>query len=410
MSDGKSYKILIADDEISVLNPLGLMLGELGYICETAANGLEAVEKARAGRPDIILLDLNMPVMDGFEACRSLKSGPETANIPIIVLTGDTSRESMTKAFDAGARDYITKPFSEREFEVKLQNHIKAKENEDLLREQNIKLEKSNRELQEMLKLRSDLEEDLVLYHEQLEREINDRVMQRMAATAHSTLMEATAHIGLQGKKTKELQDALKDKETLLKEVHHRVKNNLQIISSLLSLQMNTIDDMKVMNIFRDSVNRIRSMALVHEKLYQSSDISKLDVGDYFNDLAADILQSYELRSYEGARITLDIGVDTLDIDLMIPCGLVVCELVSNAIKHAFPDHRKGELHIGFNHTQEGKFLLVVSDNGVGMPEDSAIKEKRSLGWQLVQDLVKRKLHGTIEVDRNKGTKFTITF
>jgi two-component sensor histidine kinase len=231
-----------------------------------------------------------------------------------------------------------------------------------------------------------------------------------MAATAHSTLMEATAHIGLQGKKTKELQDALKDKETLLKEVHHRVKNNLQIISSLLSLQMNTIDDMKVMNIFRDSVNRIRSMALVHEKLYQSSDISKLDVGDYFNDLAADILQSYELRSYEGARITLDIGVDTLDIDLMIPCGLVVCDLVSNAIKHAFPDHRKGELHIGFNHTQEGKFLLVVSDNGVGMPEDSAIKEKRSLGWQLVQDLVKRKLHGTIEVDRNKGTKFTITF
>ncbi|MBC8228587.1 PAS domain S-box protein [bacterium] len=203
-----------------------------------------------------------------------------------------------------------------------------------------------------------------------------------------------------------QIQASLQEKEVLLKEVHHRVKNNMQIISSLLSLQGESIEDEQVLDIFKVSQNRIKSMALVHERLYQSQNLAKVDFASYIKDLASRLFRSYET----SGRIALSMDVPDvfLSIDNAIPCGLILNELVSNSLKHAFPEGRDGEINITLR-PYEGKFELVVSDNGVGIPEDLDIKNTESLGFRLVTSLVSQ-LDGEIELSRADGTEFRLTF
>ncbi|MBF0564605.1 MAG: PAS domain S-box protein [Nitrospirae bacterium] len=201
----------------------------------------------------------------------------------------------------------------------------------------------------------------------------------------------------------------VKDLNILLKEIHHRVKNNLQIISSLLSLQADRISDTNFQNIFKDSQNRIKTMALVHEKLYRSSNLAEIDVAEYIQDLSSELFYSY--NAYPDAiELRFDIGVVSIDVDLIITCGLVINELLSNALKYAFPIGIKGRITISFNRTPDDKYMLIVSDDGVGIPEQCDIKNTESLGLQLVNDLITRKLKGKIELDRTVGTKFTMIF
>ena len=251
---------------------------------------------------------------------------------------------------------------------------------------------------------RKEFQEDLVLYNEQLQKVIDDRTKDLSELNKQLTLEIQTR------KDTEKLILAsLKDKEILLKEVHHRVKNNLQIISSLLSLQTDSLNSNNFQNVFRDSLNSIRSMALIHEKLYQSADMSQLDVLDYFQELTAELIQSFRQNLVKPV-LTLDISVKQLTIDTMIPCALIVCELVSNSLKYAFPDRNEGEIRISFHQLENGTHLLVISDNGIGLPESFNFKTTRSLGVQLVHDLVARKLKGSIAVDRSHGAEFKITF
>jgi PAS domain S-box-containing protein len=200
---------------------------------------------------------------------------------------------------------------------------------------------------------------------------------------------------------------SLREKEVLLKEIHHRVKNNLQVISSLLYLQSKSIEDKRALEMFQDSQNRVRSMALVHERLYQSQDLARVDFAEYVRSLANYLFRSYGVNTN---LIKLKIHVDdvSLGVDAAIPFGLVVNELVSNSLKHAFPDDRAGEIRITLR-LDGGQSLLMVSDNGVGFPENLDFRDTRSLGLQLVNTLVDQ-LEGTIELDRSEGAAFKITF
>ncbi|MCP4131486.1 MAG: PAS domain S-box protein [bacterium] len=204
-----------------------------------------------------------------------------------------------------------------------------------------------------------------------------------------------------------QLKISLQEKEILLKEIHHRVKNNLQIISSLLYLQSMNISDDKYRGQFEDIQNRVRSMALVHEKLYQSDNISKIDFHDYIKQLISNISQSY---AQPHARINTIINIKdvTLDIDKAIPCSLIINELVSNCYKYAFSENNAGDIIIDFTKVNE-IYSLSIGDNGVGLPPDLNILKTESLGLNLVNSLV-RQLKGEMILNRDQGTTFTISF
>jgi PAS domain S-box-containing protein len=201
---------------------------------------------------------------------------------------------------------------------------------------------------------------------------------------------------------------ALSEKEVLLREIHHRVKNNMQIISSLLSLQSQSLQDPEIKSMFRESQDRIRTMALVHEKLYQTKDLSRIDFAEYIRSLAAYLFRTYQT---EAGRVQLKTDMDKtfLDVNTSIPCGLIVNELVSNALKHAFPDERKGEIAIELRESEGGTLRLTVRDNGIGFPEGVDLWTTDSLGLQIVTLLVDQ-IDGKIDVKRDRGTVFTLTF
>lgn len=205
-----------------------------------------------------------------------------------------------------------------------------------------------------------------------------------------------------------QIRSSLRDKEVLLQEIHHRVKNNMQIISSLLNLQSRHIEDERVKDMFRMSRNRIRSMALIHEKLYQSKDLAKINFAQYIESLAVHLLQTYN-ASTDRIKLNADVSDVFLDINKAIPCGLIVNELVSNSLKHAFPKHRRGNIYVQLRNGKNGDVHLMVSDNGIGLSEEVDFKKPDSMGLQLVKDLIDQ-LEGTLELSLNAGTTYQISF
>jgi len=209
-------------------------------------------------------------------------------------------------------------------------------------------------------------------------------------------------------KKTEDkIKASLDEKEVLLKEINHRVKNNLQIISSLLNLQSREIQDEQALRSFQVSQDRIRAMALVHEKLYQSEDLARIDFGEYIKSLATDLGSSYGL-SVRDIDLKIDVENILLGVDTAIPCGVIVNELVANSLKHAFPGDRSGEIAISFR-LVDGQYTMVFKDDGVGLPEDLDINRPSSLGLTIVNALTGQ-LGGTIALGRNGGSEIIITF
>ena len=203
------------------------------------------------------------------------------------------------------------------------------------------------------------------------------------------------------------LKKSLTEKEVLLKEIHHRVKNNLMVISSLLNLQSQYIKDKEALDIFRESQNRARSMALIHERLYQSPDLKRIDFGDYIQTLSKDLFHSCITNL---GRVKMNLNVENLmvDINTTVPLGLIVNELVTNSMKHGFVGDTKGEINIEF-HEEGDEFVLVVLDTGVGFPDDIDFRNTSTLGLQLVNNLTTQ-IDGKIELNKDKGTEFRITF
>jgi PAS domain S-box-containing protein len=201
---------------------------------------------------------------------------------------------------------------------------------------------------------------------------------------------------------------SLREKEVLLKEIHHRVKNNLQVVSSLLGLQSRTITDSTTRKAFQESQNRVHSMALIHESLYQSENLSKINFPAYIDQLAAHLFRSYGADPAR-IRISASIGDLRLPIDTAVPCGLIVNELVSNSLKYAFPGERSGVIRIEMREDGCGRIRLEVSDDGIGLPEGIDFRSTRSLGLRLVRTLADQ-LGGTTEMASAPGARITITF
>ena len=233
----------------------------------------------------------------------------------------------------------------------------------------------------------------------------------------------ATVHIGEKGeikvmgilrdvtdrKQAEEkIKASLHEKDVLLREIHHRVKNNMQIISSLLRLQSRLIGDDKLIEMFKESQNRIRSMALIHEKLYQTEDFARINFAAYIRSLTVHLFHTYKVNP-NIVRMNTDVKNVFLDINRAIPCGLIINELVSNSLKHAFPDNKKGEVCVKLSSTRQKITKLIVSDSGIGLPKSINFHEPETLGLQLVSDLVKQ-IGGTVRLERAKGTAFHISF
>ena len=211
---------------------------------------------------------------------------------------------------------------------------------------------------------------------------------------------------------SRNLQNSLSEKEVLLKEIHHRVKNNLQVISSLLYLNSKKIKDKETQELFKDSQNRVKSIALVHERLYQSKDLGKIDFKEYVSRLANDLFRSYAMNQ-TLVKLSLNINNIFISIDTAVPCGLIINEVVSNSFKYAFPVDRdldkENEIKINFNKNGNSELVLEISDNGIGLPKGFTDKKKESLGLQLVDTLIAQ-LEGKMEINQNYGTTFKFTF
>jgi len=208
--------------------------------------------------------------------------------------------------------------------------------------------------------------------------------------------------------KLDEQTELLNEKEVLLKEIHHRVKNNLQIISSLLNLQSNQIKDTGTLRVLRDSQARVRSMALIHEKLYQSKSLAKINFGEYVQSLSKDLFRSYQ-RMLGNIQLNVQVDEVSLDLDYAVPCGLILNELMTNALKYAFPNGRNGSILVELRAGSDQTLSLKVADDGVGLPAGLDILQNNSLGLQLINSLVKQ-IDGTLVVETSSGAAFQVSF
>ena len=350
---------------------------------ETEENYTKELEEFK---PDLILADHSLPKFDGLSALKI--ANQKCPYTPFLFVSGKIGEEFAVSALKEGATDYI--------FKNNLSKLVPAIQR--ALKECNEKAERKH------------AEKALRRAHLELEQQVLDRT--EALARANEELrveMDEREHI------ENKLKKSLEEKEILLKEIHHRVKNNLQIISSLLNLQSRYITDEKMLDIYKESQNRVKSMAIIHEKLYQSKDLAKIDFGDYVKSLILDLFHSYGV---EKDLIQLDVNIKDilLDINTAIPCGLIVNELVTNSIKHGFSLHNASIGHneikdkISVNVSEDDEFYtMTIYDNGVGFPKDLNFQNTDSLGMQLVINLANQ-LKGTVELKKEDGTLFTVNF
>jgi PAS domain S-box-containing protein len=205
------------------------------------------------------------------------------------------------------------------------------------------------------------------------------------------------------------LQHSLEEKEILLREVHHRVKNNMQVISGLIELQSAQITDPAILRLFQESYNRIKTMSLIHESLYRSNNYAHLDFSAYLSDLVSYLFTSYG-RSTDDITVDIHLEKTKLPLDIAVPCGLIANELISNSLKHAFPQGRHGTISIRLTKREGNEWEFVVSDNGIGMPANLDVKTASTFGLQLIRGLADHQMRGKVEFRQGNGTTVVIRF
>jgi len=451
--------LLIVEDEGVTALEIQNKVEEWGYsVVDVVSSGEEAVKVALDKRPDLILMDIVLnDKLNGIEAAKIIKN---SYDIPIIYLTAYGDEKTLEKAKKTFPQAYLLKPFSEKELKLTIEMGIYKHNMETKLKRSEEKYRTLAENAHDMIyiisledrvdyvnKYAADLfgqkTEDLIgklrqnlfpMDISEIQRARIDKAVETETAVRTESKITFpkremwldTSLIPLKDKnkkiyavmgisrditRQKTIEDALRSslnqKELLLREIHHRVKNNMQIISSLINLQSDYATDDVTIKMFEDSKNRIRSMALIHEKLYQSEDISIIDFSSYIKSLTSKLLEFYGLKT---RLISINVISEdiTLSIDSAIPCGLIVNELVSNSIKHAFPEMRKGNINIGMHKIGDVN-VLSVEDDGVGFPEEIDFRSSESLGLQIVQTLTLQ-LEGDIKLQKNGFTKFTICF
>lgn len=292
---------------------------------------------------------------------------------------------------------------------LKLNRRVSTKHDEldqvvDSTNEMAVNLHESYQTIDTELELRKQAEEKLSIAYKDIEKRIEERTAKLTKATE-----QLEREIEERRRAEEQIKSSLEEKKILLKEIHHRVKNNLQVVISLLRLQSGKIKDKKYVDMLKESQDRIKSMALIHEKLYQSKDFANIDFDGYVKALVNSLFVSHGAHPDRiASKIeTKDIS---LGLDYAIPCGLIINELISNSFKYAFPNEREGEIRIGLQEMGENEVELTVSDNGIGIPEELDFGAIESLGLDLVKVLAEHQLGGKIELKRAGGTSFSFRF
>lgn len=257
----------------------------------------------------------------------------------------------------------------------------------------------------EMVKIYKLLEEDIPLTKPKITKKTKDEKLLFDELThLNNQLTQAKRELI---KKNLELKKALQEKEMLIKEINHRVKNDLMIISSLLNLQAKYVKDKDDLILFKEAQTRAKSMALLHEKLYQSGKYRSIEFGEYLKGLLKDLYYAF-ITQPDKIGLEMDIENRELDVRIVVPLALIINELFTNAIKHAFPGDRKGTIRVSFK-KKDGFYSLTVSDNGIGLPENFNLNETKTFGLSIVNALTKQ-INGELSLDSNNGTTFTIKF
>jgi len=357
----KPLNLLLIEDngeDIRLLKKILLQSKFPPFLVEDRDRLATARERLREGNIEIILLDLGLPDSSGMETFLQIQA--EAPDIAIIILTGFGDDKFALEALQQGAQDYLVK------------GQIDPR---TMLRALRYAIERKKIE-QELKKANKDLEGEIARH-----------------------------------KRTEDqLQASLEEKEVLLKEIHHRVKNNLQLISSLLNLQARRINDQQSLTVFDECKNKVNSIALIHEKLYESEDLANINFGEYIYSLTNELFRTFP-GNLSHIALNRDLEDVFLKVNKAIPCALIINELFTNTLKYGFPPEQKqeGEIVVQLKSTEKGKTTLIIADNGVGLPAHLDVNETKTLGMQIVNALVGQ-LHGSVQIDRSKGTKFIIEF
>jgi two-component sensor histidine kinase len=313
-----------------------------------AENGLEGLELYKKHSPELIITDISMPIMDGLKMIKYIKT--DNPEVKVIVMSAYSIKEYFLEAINLGVNGYLIKP-------------VEAKK---------------------LFSLIDELAGNILM-----KRVLEEKEMERREAEEG-------------------LKKSLAEKEILLKEVHHRVKNNMQIISSILKMQQRQVDDPRLKEVLEESQNRIRSMALVHENLYRNENLAKILFSNYVKSMAGNLARTFS-ESQNNIRFEFDIEDVYMPLDTGIPCGLIINELLSNSFKYAFPDKNNGMIRIQLKNIGQDNYEMEVSDNGIGINGGFKIEETKSLGMRIVSKLVQQ-IEGSLDHDFTNGTKFTIKF
>ncbi|CUS39136.1 sensor histidine kinase [Candidatus Nitrospira nitrificans] len=350
-----SVNILLVDDDIRNLDVLESVLTMPDYRLFRARSADEALLALVREEFAVIVLDVRMPDLSGYELAQMIKRRKRTQHVPIIFLTAYYGEdEDVLQGYGAGAVDYLSKPVNPLILRSKVAVLV------DLFRKTRI-LETMNRAM---------------------EAEIEERLAQ--------------------------LKASLHEKDTLLREVHHRVKNNLQIVSSLIDLQAARQKGRDVQALFRDARDRVRSMALVHEKLYQSEDLAQTELGTYTKNLMKELFQAHGEVSSK-IRLNMQLEPVRLPVDRAIPCGLILNELATNSLKHAFIGRQEGLIEICLTCIDNRSVRLVFQDDGKGFPSGFDWHATESLGLRLVR-MLSEQLRADLRHRNGSGTTFEICF
>jgi PAS domain S-box-containing protein len=420
---------------------------------------------------DIVISDYSMPHFSGLAALNLLKD--RELDIPFIIVSGVIGEETAVEAMRSGAHDYLMKgnlarliPAIERELREAEIRRERRRAEAALHESQRAMMTLLSNLLGMAYRCRNDRDwtmefvsdgcleltgyspSDLVgnrtisfsqVIHpedrEMIWNQIQDALRQKIPYQLHYRIISAGGEtkwvlekgrevfssagelVALEGFTTditegkvaeERLKASLEEKVVLLKEIHHRVKNNLQIIHSLLNLQSGYIRDVKALEMFKECQNRVKSMAIIHEVLYQSKDLARVTFEDYIKSLGGNLFRAYGANS-KPLELEIRVQEVMLDIDTAIPCGLIINELVSNSLKYAFTEGKKGKITIDMHPEGTDRLVLIVRDNGVGLPEGLDFRHTETLGMQLVNTLTEQ-LKGNLEVKRAEGTEFKITF
>ncbi len=403
--DNKHVNVLLIEDNLTDTALIREMLKESRkpkfklQNTRRLEDGLNYIKEKGA---DVLLLDLNLPDSFGFDTF--LKAKESAPQIPIVILSAFDDEDIAINAVKGEAQDYL----------------IKGKVDSSLLA----------RSISYAIE-RKAIESELVRHRDHLEELVQERTAELQ--TANNMLRNE-----IEERKMAEIEikASLDEKNILLEEIHHRVENNLEIISNIIGLEYIKINDKKPIEIYQESQNRVKAIALIHETLSRSEDFAIIDFNRYAHDLVNHLFKSYAVD--KNIKVNMDIDGILLDIDTAVPCGLILNELVTNSIKHAFPvpypeggklledalteplnrefvhvqltdqNDITGEINIKFT-LDDGNFILKVRDNGIGLPDNIDFRYAETTGMQLVNALV-RQLDGLIDLETGNGCEFKITF